>query len=611
MKKFASLLLVLVLVLTMAAPVFADETGELADPTFTLTINQAENDHIYDVYQIFSGDLLDGTTDDDPSTTGIILSNIEWGSSVADPEGLVEALLADTHTISYQSGGTTVTTNLANVFSAVAGKANTADAVANILGSGLATAVVDRFAEVVGTVNYDEDGNFDSHEFLGAAAGTADEDDHDNGVYTVDGLEAGYYMIKDRDGSQTGTDSFYTKYILQVLHSVEVTPKGSGVTVTKGINDTLDGNFGAVEDFDINDTVYYEWEGTLPTNLSSYDTYFYRFTDTLPNAMTFEQIEQIYIENADGNRIFTVMDVTDTSTDNDIPATAYNVTITTDGTVEEDGETYNQIVVEFEDLKTTYPNIASDNKVIVRYSCYLNRHAVPGEAMVNDVYLEYDNNPDGEGIGHTVDDYAHAFTFALTVDKFELNNEAKKLNGVEFLLYYTRTETNQETGKPTTTYYYAKLITEEMVEAGERVNDIPVTEEDVGVVYGWTTNREEASVLDTDENGALTVRGLDAGKYYLEEIKTNEGYNLLESAVEINISASYSNTDTEEATVSVEYSVDGTSQGTSDTVKIANSKGNTLPSTGGIGTTLFYVIGGILGAAVVVILVTKRRMVEE
>ena len=193
MKKFASLLLVLVLVLTMAAPVFADETGELADPTFTLTINQAENDHIYDVYQIFTGDLLDGTNDDDPSTTGIILSNIEWGSSVRDPEGLVEALLADTHTVSYQSGGTTVTTNLATVFSAVAGKANTADAVANILGSGLATAVVDRFAEVVGTVNYDEDGNFDSHEFLGAAAGTADEDDHDNGVYTVEGLAAGSY----------------------------------------------------------------------------------------------------------------------------------------------------------------------------------------------------------------------------------------------------------------------------------------------------------------------------------------------------------------------------------------------------------------------------------
>ena len=144
-----------------------------------------------------------------------------------------------------------------------------------------------------------------------------------------------------------------------------------------------------------------------------------------------------------------------------------------------------------------------------------------------------------------------------------------------------------------------------------KINDIPVTAEDVGVVYGWTTNREEASVLDTDENGALTVRGLDTGKYYLEEIKTNEGYNLLESAVEINISATYSNTKKEEATVSVEYSVDGTTQGTSETVKIANSKGNTLPSTGGIGTTIFYVIGGILVAAVVVILVTKRRMIEE
>lgn len=607
LKKFFAMALALMLVISMAVPVSA------ADDTFTLTVNQADENHEYDVYQIFAGDLLDGTTDNDESTNGIILSNIKWGSSIvkAGDDGydystaLVHALRTDSHEIKYQSGGSTVTTTLSAVFNSVQDNVNTAAAIANILGANQPTAVVDRFAEVVGEVAYKTDNTFDYHKYMGDKVGTADKANN----YQVTGLDAGYYLIKDTDGSQTGEDSFYTKYILQVLHSVTVNPKGSSVKVDKSINDTLDGTYENVEDFDISDTAYYKWTGTMPTNLSSYDTYYYKFTDTLPTGIAYTQFEQIYIENADGERVHTFLDLHDQSTTNDtVPS---GMTIVDDGTVTIDDKNYTQISVEFSDLKALYGGLSADSIVVVKYSALVNRFAVSDEAMVNTVFLEFDNNPDGEGIGKTTSDYAHAFTFELGIHKYDQNDTTKPLEGVQFLLYFTRshTETDAEGQEQVVTkYYYAKVITEEMVEKDESVNGVPVTAQDIGVVYGWTEDRNEASVLDTDNQGNLTVRGLDAGTYYLEETTTVEGYNLLEDVVTVKITPTYTEVASEEAQVTVEYAVNGTPQGENTVVDIPNARGNTLPSTGGIGTTIFYALGGILVVAAVIVLITKKRM---
>ena len=134
--------------------------------------------------------------------------------------------------------------------------------------------------------------------------------------------------------------------------------------------------------------------------------------------------------------------------------------------------------------------------------------------------------------------------------------------GAEFRLYKTVDETT----------YYAKF--------------------DNGLLTGWTTDAAAAGVtMTSNSDSALVLNGLDAGTYYLEETKAPDGYNKLTDPVTVTI--------TEDGKVN---------ETTNGTVYVSNNAGATLPSTGGMGTTLFYVIGGGLMVAAVVLLVTKKRM---
>ena len=395
----------------------------------------------------------------------------------------------------------------------------------------------------------------------------------------------------------------YTKYIIRVLKSTEVTPKGEVPTVEKTINDTLDGTYTEIQDFDIGDIAYYKWEGKLPSNLKSYETYSYKFTDTMPAGLKFLQFEKIYIEGHDGNVVYTFYEANATATPNQASTLPQNLPegITATHTNASDG-TPQSISVRFADLLVAFPNILETHKVVVKYAALITRNAAIARAMTNEVVLEFSNNPNGEGTGKTPKNEAHAFTFAINVDKYDADKQTTKLKDAKFVLYYERIEDN----KPVK--HYAQVITEEMIAAGGEINGLPVDSNDLGVVYQWTTNRDEASILDTDENGALTVRGLDEGIYYLEETEAPAGYNLMESPVQIKIIPTYTQ-DAEGTKVSVSYEVDSIAQ-SSNTVGVRNSSGSTLPSTGGIGTTIFYVLGGILAVGAVVLLVTKKRMRE-
>jgi len=586
LKKVAALMIAVLMVFSMIAMVGA------ADPTYDLFVKNDAPNHTYDAYQIFSGKLsADGTT----------LSSIEWGSSIADAEALITALTTDTKEIALANSTTTLSAVFAKLTTAevealpVAEKAQVlANEIANNI-HGNDSAILDRFAEVVGEAVYTADGSFASHTYLGnpvASANTQSQQDGANG-YAITGLPAGYYLIKDRDGEVTNEGDFYSKYMISVIKSSVITVKGEGVKVTKSVNDTIDGTFTESEDAYINQELFYKWEGTLPNNLLSYDTYNYKFIDTMAPGLTFVEYEKIYIENTNGSVAYTIYDV---ETDDALPAGV----VATDPTTDAEGNI--TFSLEIEDLLATYPTILASQKVIVKYTCYLNRDALIADSNTNEVKIEYDNNPNGEGTGVTVPDYAHAYTFKVDVDKYDAADANLKLENVEFILYY------RDTVGDVTTYHYAQVITEEMVEAGEVINGKVLDADDVGVVYGYTENRDDASILDTDANGAIYLKGLDAGIYYLEETKEPDGYNKLDTPVQVEITPNYNEDGT---LLNVSYEVDNTDQGNSSTVSVANSKGNILPSTGGIGTTIFYIVGGILVLGAGLILIAKKRLAKE
>ena len=573
-KTFAILFAFIIILSAIAVPAFAAET-------YTLTIAQAAPGHVYDVYQIFVGDLVAGEQGSNP-----ILSNITWGSAiVCDPDpdttgeageydyasALVAALKSDAEVLSYVSGGTTVETSLAQVFADVANDSGAAAAVAEVLGSGVPGVVVERFAQVVGEAVY-ADGVFQSHQHLGSAVGTAAYSEA-NGNYSISGLDAGYYLVKDREGSQNGTAGFHTEYILQVVQSVTVQVKGDTVSVTKKVSDALDGEFGKMVSVGSTDRIYYQWTGTLPENLASYTTYAYRFTDTLPQGIAFNRFESICILDEDGDVVFTLLDLNDDNTANDVLPQGISAVMPM--ALGDD-----QITLAFDNVRSCYENLSADHQVQVCYSAAVTAEAPAGTAMTGSVYLEYSNNPNGEGMGKTVEDFTHAFTFDLRVDKYETNNESKKLAGVTFYLYRIEEGAMQ----------YAQVTG--------------------GAVSGWTADRTAATVLTTDAAGAINVTGLVAGTYYWEELSTLPGYNLLTAPVSVQISATYAGTDTLQATANVEYRVDNVPQGANAVVGIPNSQGSVLPSTGGMGTMLFYTLGGILAVCTVVVLITRKRLAE-
>lgn len=581
MKKLFAMILAIVMIAAMAVPAMAADD-------YTLTINNETADHTYEAYQIFAGDLHD------QGGGKLVLSNITWGTGV-DSDKTVALLTA-------------INAKFEKSFA-------DAEAVAQWLAIEVTSdsTTLDNFADIVG-------------DYLASTPnGTSTPvpaDGETKAHYTISNLPAGYYLIKDQDNSLEGKNDAYTKYILRVLKDQTVTPKSDIPKVEKTINDTLNGTYLNYEDFDITDTAYYKWEGTLPANLGAYDTYYYKFTDTLPVGLNtnvtvggkYYGIQQIYIEGHDGNVVHTFYDITDNDDNNNVQPDGVTVTYTNgDYTRDDDGNvtgttTKETIEMEIEDLKALYPNLLSTHKIIVKYTAFVDRDAVIATnaqrvGMENKVVLEYSNEPNGDGKGQTLPDEAYAFTFSIAVDKHDADNTELKLEGAEFKLYYQRVE-KDDNGDEKIVKYYAQVVTEEMIAEGKEINGVEVTQANLGNVYAFVADESKASILDTDVNGYLRVGGLDEGVYYLVETTAPAGYNLMETPVQVVIKPSYNDDGTLKE---ISYEVDNMAQA-SEIVSVRNDAGSTLPVTGGVGTTMFYIFGSIMVVGALVLLISKKRM---
>lgn len=566
MKKFFALVLALALVMSLALPAFADESTdtETTVTTYDLSIKGDATGHIYQAYQIFSGDI---------SSTEV-MTNVEWGNGIIDGEALLAALKDDETELVNPTDGTKY--NLKDAFASATDAKSVAKAMASW---GNNSVRVDRFAEIVS-------------EYL--AATPTKETTSQTTTYVFEDLPSGYYLIKDKDDSLSSeANDFYTKFIIDLSSSLDVEVKGSVPSVTKGVSEELNGSYTEEISNQLSKTHYYEWIGTVPTDIADYDHYYYKFTDTLSAGLTFDRFEQIYILHNGGGKTWIVDESGVNSTQNTMKPSAADANGEGDTTPQEISITWN-------DLKAVYPGLLASDKIVVKYSAYLNENAIIGSAgNDNKVSLTYSNNPHDENDkGKTPEDEATVYSFKLKVTKVNETNNV--LAGAEFVLYHNHTDT--ETNK--TTAMYAKM------EATGEGNEKKIT--------GWTDKIGEATKLTTGNDGVIEFEGLEKDTvYWLRETKAPVGYNKLTADVQVKISDFA--VDENDNIVSLDYSVNsGANQNlTGEEAKpgqvsatVENKSGTTLPSTGGIGTTLFYVFGGLMVAGAAVLLVTKKRMAE-
>lgn len=389
-------------------------------------------------------------------------------------------------------------------------------------------------------------------------------------------LADGYYLVVDTT-ADVGEGGAYNASLLQVVGNIKITVKTDAPTVEKKVLEddkySQDGGYGEgyndVADYNMGDVVPFHLIGSVP-DMSRYDTYKYIFHDTLSTGLTL---------NGDSVKVYVASDKKGT-----------NKTEITGWTKAVNSQSF---TVSFTDLKTV-SDVSQGKYIIVEYTATLNQNAVVGlDGNPNTVYLEYSNKPDQSGsgdtnnTGNTPEDKVIVFTYELDTTKVDGQHANKKLAGAEFKLH------NAD-------------------------NKWAIVDEN-SKVTGWADTEEGGSTLTSDANGLFKVIGLDDGTYYLKETKAPTGYNLLSSKITVVITATTNNGQTwtdgqaNSALTNLAVTADGTA-GTGDTstgiagITVANNKGSTLPETGGMGTTIFYVLGTILVLGAAIMLITKRRM---
>ncbi len=562
-KKISALLLAGALVFGMSTTALAAD----------ITINNTESGHTYQVYQIFTGTL---------DTDGKTLTGLQWGSGVtsAGQTALLGGNTIETYADTLTAGGTAKAKELANI----------------LVNSGYLTTA-----------------------YTTMTAGS--------GTYTASNLVDGYYLVTD-----TSASGAISAHLISVAgENVTLKPKTGVPTFEKKVMDANDTDDTTTDwqdsaDHDIKDDVPYQLTVTLPeSGYENFDNYYLSITDDLSEGSTLDKDSiKVYHEDSQGNRV-------------EIPADEYDIKYSSTDP--------DDFKITIPDLKDSVPGAHGGDKIIVTYTAELNEDAAIGDAgNPSDAELTYQRNPnytgsiipgeygeadkfdddndgtanedevgrdtdgdgtpdatddddDGDGVpdatdpdddndgipdaeennpgyvlGTTPKDKVIVFTYQLTVAKTDGSNP---LTGAEFTLYKKGAGITGAT--PSVAGYDDYHLVKEITTAG--ITDFVFT-------------------------------GLDDGEYLLVETKTPAGYNTVEP-IKFEITATHEVLSDNPALTGVDvdngaFAENGISGGITTTV--VNEAGTVLPSTGGMGTTIFYVVGGALVIVAGVLLVTKRRM---
>lgn len=416
------------------------------------------------------------------------------------------------------------------------------------------------------------------------------------GKNTLDGLDAGYWLFltasvnnPDEGSAVSQSTDVFTSPIFKLVdgaNPVNIAPKKKIPAVEKKIlNDrdekkqggyTAQNGWSNVADSQVGQKVSYKLIGTIADNYATYDTYTYKFTDTLSQGLTYaEGSLEVYALNGQS-----YTKISPDSYNADEPAGGNGVL--TVNFNKENGLKSATAANAGEKL-----NIDAETKIVVFYKAELNSkasYAVAGND--NKVYLEYSNNPMVAGTGKSVTKVVTDHVFRLDVTKVDSTDSNKKL----------------EAG------FKVKVIQGEGSEDGDSVGKW--LKEDGSL----TSNMAEAHEFRTSNANDVKIPGLDAGRYQITETTTPEGYNTI-APFEITVAPTYkSNGELDTLTVSSnneEMTTIGDANGATMPLEIKNKKGSNLPLTGLNGVTFTWIAGGAVLCIGVAHLIRSRKQAEE
>ena len=519
----------------------------MAIPAFAGTEGDITKWHSFSAFQNFKGDVKGNNIKD------FKISNVTWGSNIADnPAAFLDQLKADS--------------TLGTQFQFIdATDANTAQKVLEVISKwDDSDAYSIAFARSVCHYLY-PDANAKPKPAVEGGGGS----DH------IHFNEAGYYLVVDTTPFSHGDfDHAYNSFLLMVTHedwNIPITPKAEKPSVKKEVFDNFDnqdvtstGDFGSSADHAINEKFQFKLTATLPASTDHaydyYDTYAVCFKDTLSEGITYDGPDSVVIKSNNNTH------------DTTIDSSKYDIDT-------KNLENQNYFEVNIHDVKACAKDAGFDLNdgatITFTYTAHRNEKATvnttsgPTENK-NSVQLQYSNNPrPGDYWGTTPKSEVYVFTYQLNNTKRAETENGTPLPGAGFKLYSDKAYEHE-----------VKLYKE-------------------GNFYYPIKNAPDKTPVEmkSADDGTFNVRGLDAGTYYLKETTTPADFTPCSVIPPVTITANHNGNH-----------VELDSSKLSTTIINKKAGGITLPSTGGIGTSLFYVVGGGLMVAAIVLLVTKKRM---
>lgn len=538
---------------------FAAEGATAPANSVTINKNNKNGNVTYKAYQIFEADVVDEDGNSDK-----VVSNVDWAANLKNNEPAKNAIIT---AIKGATNGESLPSNPSaqNIADWLSDKNNVNTSASTRLDR---DHVLNKIAKAIIDNNIAQTGaSFKAGESFNAPS---------NGYYLFVTDESSLSTTQEANAN-TGTSPTFA---VVGGKGVTVAEKTNIPTINKEIlNDFAEkeGGYTAQDgwknfaDSQVGQEISYKLTGTIADNYATYDSYSYKFTDTLTEGLTYAGALEVYALNGQSytkinENSYTVAEPAEDN--NNVLTVTFNNKGLKSATAANDNDTL---------------NIDASTKIVVFYKAKLNSKAsYEAAGNKNEVYLEYSNNPMAEGSGKSESKVATDHVFRLDVTKVDSVDSSKKLK------------------------------------AGFKVK--VVANEDTASVDKWlkqdgslTNLEKDAYEFITDDNGEVKIPGLDAGKYQITETTTPSSYNTI-APFNITVDPTY-DIDGTLTTLTVTDDSDmvdkGTVTGAAASITVKNKKGSGLPLTGLNGVTFTWIAGGAVLCIGVAHLIRSRKQAEE